>query len=128
MSLDIPLASVHFIWALGAISQLRRTPFAPELVEQQFPPLHSAGTLLQAAAALGFKAQRQARAANEIQQVPLPCLAVLRSTEAGVESPGEARKRSDQSQRDNTPVHALALVITADDERVVLLEPGAAKG
>jgi len=128
MSLDLPLASVHFIWALGAISQLKRTPFAPELVEQQFPPPHSATTLLQAAEALGFKAQRQARAANEIQRVPLPCLAVLRSAGAGAKFPDEARLRGDQDRPDDQSAHALALVIQADAERIVLLEPGAASG
>ena len=128
MTLDIPLASVHFVWALGAISQLKRIPFAPELVAQQFPPPHSAATLLEAAAALGFKAQRQARAANEIQSVPLPCVAVLRPPEAGAERAGEAATQTGQSQRDNEPAHALAIVVKADAERIVMLEPGAASG
>jgi len=128
MSLDMPLASVHFVWALGAISQLKRIPFAPELLEQQFPPPHSAGSLLEAAAALGVQAQRQVRAANDIQRVPLPCLAVLRSTGAEGESPGDARAQGGQNPRNSNAAHALALVIKADAERVVLLEPGAASG
>ena len=126
MSLDVPLASVHFVWALGAISQLKRIPFAPELVAQQFPPPHSAATLLQAAAALGFKAQRQVSAANEIQRAPLPCLALLKSPEAGAESPADMQARS--NQRENQTAHALALVVKADEERIVLFEPGAANG
>ena len=128
MSLDIPLASVHFVWALGAISRLKRIPFAPELVAQQFPPPHSATTLLDAAAALGFKAQRQVRAANEIQSVPLPCVAVLRSSEAGAARAGEAATPAVQNQRDNESAHALAIVVKADAERIVVLEPGAASG
>src|SRR5512135_852371 len=109
MPLDVPLPSVHFVWALGAISQLKRIPFAPELVAQQFPPPHSAATLLQAAAALGFKAQRQLSAANEIQRVPLPCLALLKSPETGAESPVETPVPPDQ--RENQAAHALALVV-----------------
>ena len=128
MPLDMPLANVHFVWALGAISRLKRIPFAPELVEQQFPPPHSAATLLEAAAALGFKAQRRASAANEIQRVPLPCLAVLRSPETGADSSGEAGAQDGRSQRDSESAHALALVVEADDERIVLFEPGAANG
>ena len=128
MSLDMPLASVHFVWALGAISQLKRIPFAPELVAQQFPPPHSAATLLDAAAALGFKAQRQARAANEIQSAPLPCVAVLRPSEVDAERAGEAATRAGQRQRGNGSEHALAIVVKADAERIVVLEPGAAAG
>jgi len=116
MSLDVPLASVHFVWALGAISQLKRIPFAAELVEQQFPPPHSAAALLDAVAALGFKAQRHARAANEIQRAPLPCLALLKSSE------------SDAGKLTESGAHALGLVVKADDEHVVMFEPGAAEG
>ena len=90
MSLDVPLASVHVIWALGAISQLKRIPFAAELVEQQFPPPHSSATLLQAAEALGLKAKRLASAANEIRRVPLPCLALLRSPVSDLERTDDA--------------------------------------
>lgn len=128
MSLDMPLASVHFIWALGAISQLKRIPFAAELVAQQFPPPHSFATLLQAAAALGFKAQRQASAANEIQRVPLPCLAVLRSPAPSAEGLGETETREGQNHSDQNSPHALAMVVEADAERVVMFEPGAASG
>jgi subfamily B ATP-binding cassette protein HlyB/CyaB len=124
MSLDMPLASVHFVWALGAVSQLNRIPFAPELIAQQFPPPHSAASLLEAAAALGFGAQRQARAANEIKRVPLPCLAVLKSPETGAGGLDAA----DRSKRDKASAHALALVVKADDERIVMFEPDAANG
>jgi subfamily B ATP-binding cassette protein HlyB/CyaB len=128
MSLDMPLASMHFIWALGAISQLKRIPFAAELVAQQFPPPHSFATLLQAAAALGFKAQRQASAANEIQRVPLPCLAVLRAPGASAEDLGETEAPAGQNHGDRNSAHALAMVVEADAERVVMFEPGAASG
>ena len=128
MSLDLPLASVHFVWALGAISRLSRIPFSAELVAQQFPPPHSVATLLQAAATLGFKAQRHATAANEIQSVPLPCVAVLRPSEASAERPGEAGEQAGQSRRDDKSAHALAIVVKADAENIVMFEPGAASG
>ncbi len=128
MSLDVPLASVHFVWALGAISRLKRVPFAPELVAQQFPPPHSAAKLLDAAAALGFKAQRHLRAANEIQRAPLPCLALLKSTEACAETSTEAGMYHGTEALKETVAHALALVVKADEERIVMFEPGAASG
>jgi subfamily B ATP-binding cassette protein HlyB/CyaB len=128
MPLDVPLASVHFIWALGAISQLKRIPFAAELVAQQFPPPHSSATLLQAAEALGLKAQWHASAANEIQRVPLPCLALLRSPAAGAESTSEAETQADSNQTEGKSSHALALVVEADAERIVMFEPGSASG
>ncbi len=128
MSLELPLASAHFVWALGAISRLSRIPFAAELVAQQFPPPHSLATLLQATAALGFKAQRHASDANEIQRVPLPCVAVLRPSEASAERPGEAGAQARQSQHDNKSPHALAIVVKADAASIVIVEPGAASG
>ena len=128
MSLDMPLASAHFIWALGAISQLKRIPFAPQLVAQQFPPPHTPATLLQAAAALGLKAQRHASAANDIQRVPLPCLAVLRSLAASAKDLGETEAPADQDRADQESPHILAMVVEADAERVVMFEPGTASG
>lgn len=128
MSLDVPLASVHFIWALGAISQLKRIPFAAELVAQQFPPPHSSTTLLQAAEALGLKAKRHASAANEIQRVPLPCLALLKSATPGSAGTGAAETQAQSIQTGKKTPHALALVVEADADRVVMLEPGAALG
>jgi len=126
MPLDVPLASVHVIWALGAISQLKRIPFAAELVEQQFPPPHSAATLLQAAEALGLKAQRHASAANDIQRVPLPCLALLRANAPGIESAKQTNAQADPNPSERNALHALALVVEADAERIVMFEPGAA--
>ena len=128
MSLELPLASAHFVWALGAISRLSRIPFAAELVAQQFPPPHSLATLLQATAALGFKAQRHASAANEIQRVPLPCVVVLRPSEASTERPGEGGAQARQSQQDNKSPHALAIVVKADAASIVIVEQGATSG
>ena len=126
MSLDFQLAHVHFVWALGVISQLKRIPFAPELVEQQFPPPHSAANLLQAAAALGFKAKRCTSAANEVQRMPLPCVAVLRPVQTGTERAGGGETPAVQDRNENETAHALAIVVKAREDAIVLLEPGAA--
>ncbi len=128
MSLELPLANLHFVWALGAISRLNRIPFAAELVAQQFPPPHSLATLVQAAAALGLKAQRHAGAANEIQKVPLPCVAVLRPSDANAELPGEAGTEAGQRRIDTKPQHLLAIVVKATAESIVMVEPGTASG
>ncbi len=126
MPLDVPLASVHVIWALGVISQLKRIPFSAELVEQQFPPPHSASTLLQAAEALGLKAERHPGAASEIRRLPLPCIALLRSPAPDAGRASQAGAQSAANPIEVESGHALALVVEADAERVVLLEPGAA--
>ena len=128
MSLDVPLASVHVIWALGAISQLKRIPFSAELVEQQFPPPHSSATLLQAAEALGLKAQRHTSAANDIRRVPLPCIALLRSPSQDPAGSSEDEAPPHSTQMEEQARHALGLVVEADAERIVMFEPGAASG
>ena len=128
MSLNMPLASVHFVWALGAISRLKRIPFAPELVTQQFPPPHSAATLLEAATALGFIAKRQCSAANEIQNVPLPCVVVLRPPEAANEGTRESSEHQQQDSGESKSPHPLAIVVKADNENITMIEPGATRG
>lgn len=129
MSLEVPLASMHFVWALATISRLRRVPFASELLTQQFPPPHTATTLVQAASALGFDAERRrANAANDIRNIPLPCLALLKPAAARpkVEDRGDAQAPGvDDSE---TKAHSLALVVKVDRRRIVMFEPGAVSG
>ncbi len=104
------------IWALGSFCALRNKPFDAGLLSQQFPPPLGVDTLIRAARALDFKAERRACAFDQLRDLPMPCLVVL-DAEAGQESPvtdvGAA-----------TPYARLAMLVQAHADRVVLFHAG----
>ena len=65
------------IWALSALAQLNPTPFDPKLILQQFAPPYSTQTLHEAASHFGLKVGFKQVQARELNQLSLPCLAVL---------------------------------------------------
>jgi subfamily B ATP-binding cassette protein HlyB/CyaB len=77
------------IWALGSLCGLYRLPFDGALVAQQFPPPYTVATFHEAARSLGLKTGSCAVADLDWQQLPLPAIAFLRSSQAaGDEGPG----------------------------------------
>jgi subfamily B ATP-binding cassette protein HlyB/CyaB len=71
-------ATDTFLWALAAICQVHRRPFAPSLILQQFPPPYGPSSLQEAAAALKLKSGFRAANASEFESLPAPFLAVLK--------------------------------------------------
>lgn len=70
------------IWALAALSQLHRKPFDAALVQREFPPPYSLGTLIDAAKHLGFRAGASRFAAADLGAATLPCLVLLEAATA----------------------------------------------
>jgi ATP-binding cassette, subfamily B, bacterial HlyB/CyaB len=98
---DQSLERNHFVWILGAMCQVHRVPFDPNLVLQQFPPPYSPANLLHAARALGFQAKAREVAAAKLRSLHFPCVAFLSAAET----------------------RSAGLVLHADAEKVVLLRP-----
>ena len=108
-------ATGTFIWALAAICQLHRRPFAPNLVLQQFPPPYTAGSLQAAASALNLRSGLRSVPACDLEKLRPPFLAVLApetADEPATESspPGLERRRS-----------GLAVVLRCDRDNVLCL-------
>lgn len=97
-----------FLWAVGALCQLHRIPFAPQLLLSQFPPPYSITSLLHALKALGLRASLKKTSPHQLPGSVLPCLALLDR------NPAEGKASAEQT---------LALILKLDDERLVLLEP-----
>ncbi len=95
-----------FVWALGAICQLQRVPFDLQLLLRQYPPPYRLAALLQALRDFGIKASHKRFALQQLQNIALPCLAVLK---AGPED-GDTR--------------ALAMILQHEGERLLILEHG----
>ena len=92
---------------LGSLCQVHRIPFDPALVARQHPPPHTAGTFIEAAAALGFKVGRCDSGAHPVAGLNFPLVALLRGS-------GETAD--------------LALVVRADGERLLYFRARSATG
>ncbi len=104
------------IWALGSFCALRNKPFDPNLVSQQFPPPLGVDTLIRAARALDFKAERRVCPIEQLRELPMPCLVVL-DAEAGQDAPVTDVGAT-------APYARLAMVVQAHADRVVLFHAG----
>ena len=103
-------ATSTFLWALSAIAQLHRRPFAANLVLQHFPPPYNSTAMLQVASSLDLKSRMHEAPPAELHTLPTPFLAVLRPDAAGP-APHS---------------HRLAVLLRCDPERVMFLAEGAA--
>jgi len=74
-------SQADFVWAAGSLAQLHRIPFDPALLVQRFPAPHSAGQLLEAVRALGFRAGEHTLGPKGLAGIRLPCLAFLEPPE-----------------------------------------------
>ncbi len=112
------LSGQDFIWVLGSLCQLYRIPFAPALLQQQFPPPYDRTTILAAAQALEFKVGEKTVAAKELAALPLPCLMFLRQTPAAPEAAPAA------GAEPAPPRIKPALLVKANDAELIYFEPG----
>jgi subfamily B ATP-binding cassette protein HlyB/CyaB len=113
---------------------LQRIPFAPNLVLQQVAPPYGLNALQLAAETLGLKAGVKQATATELAKLPLPCLAVLKpasaqhpvaaANESITPSPltGEGGGEGAGEGQDVSPPYRLALVLKANDARVLLFD------
>jgi len=105
---EVPLSRNDLIWALGGLCQLHRIPFDPGLVLRHSPPPYSLETLVHAVHALKFKAVLKAVPAAAVAKLALPVVALLKPLAEGAEA-----------------ASPLALILRADEERLLLFESGA---
>ena len=97
------------IWALGSVCALHQRTFDAALIIREFPAAEgepaTESMLIQAAKALGFRAQAVSISAKRILGFPMPLLVALRDPA----SPGTVK---------------LGIITAATKEKVVLFEPG----
>ncbi|HUX24049.1 MAG TPA: ABC transporter transmembrane domain-containing protein, partial [Burkholderiales bacterium] len=113
------LSGQDFMWVLGSLCQLYRIPFAPALLQQQFPPPYDRDTLLGAAKALDFKVGERTVSPKELAALPLPCVMFLKPSPAAEAVPPatDAGAAAPQSRP--------ALLVRASDSELLYFEPGA---
>src|SRR3954468_24735002 len=102
-----------FIWALASLCRLHRIPFEPDLVVKQFPPPYDLATLLRRAGACGGSAALAGAKGDALDTLPLPCVGFVRAAQA-----------ANEPRRDGAASPTLALLVRADQERVLYFLAG----
>jgi ATP-binding cassette, subfamily B, bacterial HlyB/CyaB len=131
-----PLNSEAFVWSLSAFCQLNRIPFNPELVIKHYPPPYSNIQLEQALQDYGFDTSLKHSQLAKLSAASLPCLAILKPSTQESSTQSEPAINLDLAQAEVTqsiiappqpPTHPVALILSIDKDRVLLLEPNQAQ-
>ncbi|MBK5105330.1 MAG: hypothetical protein JJE42_13865, partial [Burkholderiales bacterium] len=117
------LSGQDFIWVLGSLCQLNRIPFAPALLQQQFPPPYDRAALLGAAKALDFKVGEKTVSATDLASLPLPCLMFLKPASATTAMP--TVPQTPEAAAQEPPQSRPALLVRASDTELLYFEAGA---
>jgi len=112
-----PLALEQFVWALNAFCQLNRIPFDAQLAAKQYPPPYTSVQLETALQSYGFNTSIKQTSLTQLQAVSLPCLAILKL---------QLEEAATEAETPTTH-YPLALILSIDKERVLLLEYGQAQ-
>ncbi|MGH8652049.1 MAG: hypothetical protein ACREYE_07630 [Gammaproteobacteria bacterium] len=116
--MEVPILQQDVVWSLGSLCAIHRVPFNPELLRRQFPAPSSLSQLVKAARDLGFKVAPKTVACQAIQALPLPCVALITGAPA-------ANRSASSDAADPDPSHPrLALIVKADVNRLLYVEPG----
>ena len=138
MVTQYPLSHEAFVWALSAFCQLNRIPFSAELLVKQYPPPYTNTQLEQALQSFGFNTSLKPSQLSQLNAASLPCLAILKisSLQAGTAALDSSADASiidsvaDQQptqQTESIPTHPIALILSLDKDRVLLIEHGQAQ-
>ena len=114
----VSLSKADFLWVLGSLCEVHRTPFESALLLQRFPAPHSIGRLIDAAGELGFSTGHCVLDSNRLSKLPLPCIGFLRS-----QTP-ESKDRREASGDDRPQELRPLLLLKADDTRAMYFAAG----
>jgi subfamily B ATP-binding cassette protein HlyB/CyaB len=116
----VDVSGKDFVWILGSLCQLHRVPFDAALLLQQFPPPYDRTALLGAAKALEFKVGEKTIRAQDLAELPLPCVAFLKPEAPPPPAPGV----TSDAQPAEEPAPRPALIVKAADKGFLYFEAG----
>ena len=122
---DLPISPRDFLWAVGSLCNMQRRMFDATLVQREFPPPHSALTLVDALRSLEMSARVVRRDRDRIVQGCLPCLVFLKpaAISAAVavrQDPAEAASPEESP----ATTCGIALLVKAEDARLLMFPAG----
>ncbi len=111
------------MWAVGSLCNLQRRTFDAALVQREFPPPHSAVTLVDALRSLGLTARMVQLDARAVVRWRLPCVIFLQQPSAwsgtlGATGDAPAKDASLQA------AFGVALLVKSEGERLLLFPAG----
>lgn len=131
MAIQYPLNHEAFIWSLSAFCQLNRIPFSAELVFKQYPPPYTSVQLETALQTFGFSTGIKHAKLAQLNAASLPCLAILNPKRQNQNPDSKLEQQTGQVHEAGTEssnsCYPLALVLSLDKDRVLLLEYGQAQ-
>ena len=126
--LDQTVERSAFVWALDSLCQLHKIPFDAALLLQQITPPYNLAGLLNAGQQFGLNIKIQPAKVNQLTTLPLPCLAVVRhlppSPDGKIEPTLSDTALSPTNSSSDEPNLGLVLILRADPDRVLCIEPG----
>ncbi len=127
MATQYPLNHEAFIWSLSAFCQLNRIPFSADLLVKQYPPPYTNIQLEHALHSFGFTTSLKQSQLSKLSAASLPCLAILKPfVQQAVTSTSKATVSDIPPSTEPTPEpqtqYPVALILSLDNERVLLLE------
>ncbi|MDZ4142423.1 MAG: peptidase domain-containing ABC transporter [Methylotenera sp.] len=133
MATQYPLNHEAFVWALSAFCQLNRIPFNAALLVKQYPPPYTSVQLEHALQSFGFNTSLKYAQLAKLNAASLPCLAILKADSQQTSSAEttilETATVDAETKQASTAVtmNSLALILSIDKERVLLIEYGQAQ-
>ena len=122
---DLPITPRDFLWAVGSLCNMQRRVFDATLVQREFPPPHSALTLVDALRSLEMSARIVQRDRNRILQGKLPCLVFLKpvAVPSGVDVRPDPADTTITDELSASPC-GIALLVKAEDDRMLMFPAG----
>ena len=122
---DIAITPRDFLWAVGSLCNMQRRVFDATLVQREFPPPHSALTLVDALRSLEMAARIVQRDRNRITRGKLPCLVFLKPVAVSA-SVAARQDAANGHAADEVPTSfsGIALLVKAEDNRLLMFPAG----
>ena len=122
---DLPIAARDFLWAVGSLCNMQRRMFDAALVQREFPPPHSAITLVDALRSLELSARIVQRDRRGVVHGKLPCLVFLQRAELSSESVDAPDPVDGSNPAPLQPAaFGLALLVKVEGERLLIFPAG----
>ncbi len=126
--LDIPdlrITPRDFLWAVGSLCNMQRRMFDATLVQREFPPPHSALTLVDALRSLEMSACVVQRDYNRIVQGKLPCLVFLKPVVVSAAVEVRQNPADATTHEELLPTTCgIALLVKAEGDRLLMFPAG----
>ncbi|MEO8754210.1 MAG: peptidase domain-containing ABC transporter [Casimicrobiaceae bacterium] len=117
---DLTLTPRDFLWAVGSLCNLRRRLFDTTLIQREFPPPHSAASVVEALRSLEFAARLTPLDRRQLTGTALPRLVFMRAKQDSAAAPPAMNDEEESLAAACAP----ALLAKVEEGRVLVFPAG----